>query len=187
MDRRSPRLDESVRAKGLNITDAASKLGAFRRRVRASRIAPFAGVALVSFVLGRASMPVREAPAAPAPPSSEPPIQLDLTEDPRATAGIPLRPMDRDVFAEIARATSGQLERIRMKDLFPDRPYKVTFVGSVAERRIGLVLIDLNRDGTYEERWDLKRNDVVRSVQNDTFAEANVVRYTLAHGRWQVH
>jgi hypothetical protein len=160
-------------------------------RSKGALVAAFIGVGAVGVFIGRATSPGPELPAAAptqsasaasAEGSARPFQQFDLTENPQARAGIPLRPMDREIFAAIM---GGRIERTRMNDLFPDRPYRVALVGSVAERRIGLVMIDMNRDGKFEERWDLKGNDVVRSVQQDPAAEGAGVKYALAHGRWQ--
>jgi hypothetical protein len=148
-------------------------------------------VGAASFVIGRVTSPTPEVPAPPPAQTSvsrapEPPEapQFDLTEDPKFTVGVPLRPMDRDIFAEIVNM---KLDRTRMRDVFPDRPYRVAFVGSVSERRIGVVLIDLDRDGKFDERWELKKGDVVRNVQQEPAAGETPVKYTLARGRWQVH
>jgi hypothetical protein len=159
-------------------------------RAKGALIAGILGVGVVAFVLGRASNAGREQPAASTPtatasaPFSEEPQVFDLAEDPRAKSGIPLRPMDRDIFDQI---THLRIERSEMRDVFPDRPYRVQFVGSVAEHHIGLVMIDLDRDGKFDERWDLKRDGVTRMVQQDPAAGGAPVKYTLSHGRWQPH
>jgi hypothetical protein len=110
--------------------------------------------------------------------------RFDLHEDPNFTLGLPMRPMDHDIFAAIA---DGALERKRLPDLFADRPYRVRLVGSVAERHFGMVMIDLERDGSWDERWDLQPGQVLRDVKKDDAAGGQPVRYTLAHGRWQPH
>jgi len=92
--------------------------------------------------------------------------------------------MDRDIFAQV---TALKLDRTQMKDVFPDRPYRVVFVGSISERRIGFVMIDLDRNGTFDERWELKTSEANRIVLHDPAANGAEVKYTLAHGRWQVH
>jgi hypothetical protein len=161
-------------------------------RSKAVLVAGFVGVGSLGVLLGRASnteapsaSPATQHSASAAPqPEAEPPQHFDLTEDPRSHAGIALRPMDRDIFALI---NGLNLERNQMKDVFPERPYRVAFIGSLAEKRIGLVMIDLDRDGTFEERWELKRGEVDRTVPKDPAAGGNPVKYTLAHGRWQVH
>jgi hypothetical protein len=157
---------------------------------KATLVAAFIGVGVTGVVVGRATSPA-PAPPPPAPTASqsaettpEPPQQFDLTEIPGYATGIPLRPMDRDIFAEIL---SPKLERSKMRDVFPDRPYRVTFVGSASEHRIGLVLVDMDRDGKIDERWELKKTEVRREVEKDPATDRQAVRYTLAHGRWQLH
>jgi hypothetical protein len=158
-------------------------------------IAAFVGVGLVGvligFSIGHSTNLVTVAPAVGSASSSpmadrsaHPPQTFDLKEDPRAPTGIALRPMDREIFTEIM---SDHLDRTKMRDLFPDRPYRVALVGSVAEHRIGVVMIDLNRDGKFEERWDLKGSEVTRTVMADTAAEGSSVQYSMAHARWQPH
>ena len=93
--------------------------------------------------------------------------------------------MDRDILDQITHLE--RIPRTQMKDVFPDRPYRVAFVGSVAERRVGLVMIDLDRDGKFEERWDLKGSEITRNVIQDPASGGVPGRYTLARGRWQVH
>jgi hypothetical protein len=165
---------------------AKPSLGEGPWRTRVPLIAGFVGVGLVGVLIGRASSTVGESRAASTTEpsaSATPEVQeFDLREDPQFKAGTSLRPMDRDILGLI---TSLRLERSQMRDVFPDRPYRVTFVGSIAEHRIGLVMIDFNRDGTFEERWDVKRSEVIRTVLQDPAAGAAAVRYTLAHGRWQ--
>jgi hypothetical protein len=159
-------------------------------RAKGAVIAGILGVGVVAFALGRASNAGHEQPAASAATAtasavaSEEPQVFDLAEDPRAKGGIPLRPMDRDIFDRI---THLRIDRSQMRDVFPDRPYRVQFVGSIAEHHIGLVMIDLDRDGKFDERWDLKRDGVTRMVQQDPSADGTPVKYSLSHGRWQPH
>jgi hypothetical protein len=156
-------------------------------------IAGAAAIGVVGLLIGRASSsvpPLTPPPSASAQPSgssalAEPlPPHFDLAEDPKFKAGIALRPMDHDIFDKL---TTLALDRSQMRDVFPDRPYRVHFIGSLAEKRIGLVMVDLNRDGKVDERWDIKSGEVVRNVQADPHANGVEVRYTLAHGRWQPH
>jgi hypothetical protein len=161
-------------------------------RSRAPLIAAFLGIGVVGVIVGRVSSSVGESSASPAPRviassvlgREVPPQQFDLTENPASHGGVPLRPMDRDIFAQIM---SEKLERKQMHDVFPDRPYRVVFIGSASEHRIGFVLVDLDRDGKFEERWELKTGEVSRVVQADPAAQGQPVKYTLGHGRWQVH
>ena len=157
---------------------------------RVPLVVAFLAVAGGGVLIGRASNHPPDvtsavgAPGASSAPTPPQPQTFDLTENPHAHAGVPLRPMDRDIFAEI---TALKLERAQMKDVFPDKPYRVVFVGSVSERRIGAVMVDLDRDGKFAERWELKPGNVSRIVLHDPSANGTEVKYTLAHGRWQVH
>jgi hypothetical protein len=92
--------------------------------------------------------------------------------------------MDREIFQLL---TSGDLVRERMRDVFPDKPYLVRFLGSAAEKRVGMVMIDLDRDGQFEERWDFKPGQVHRTVHADPNAGGQPVMYTLHHGHWLPH
>jgi hypothetical protein len=159
-------------------------------RSRGALVAALVGVCGVGVLIGRVTS--REQPAtapaeqhsAAAAPTAEPQV-FYLTDDPRAHGGVPLRPMDREIFDLI---TTLKLERKQMSDVFPDRPYRVAFVGSIAEHHVGLVAIDMNRDNNVDERWDLKkRGEVNRVVLHDPAAGGNQVQYSLAHGRWQPH
>jgi len=106
------------------------------------------------------------------------------TEDPNWHVGIPQRDMDKDIFAKLKDPA---LERTSLPDLFPDRPYKVQVFGSIAEHRFGLVLIDLTRDGKWDEKWDLRPGQVHRLVEHDPTADNRPVEYTMVKGKWQPH
>ena len=179
-------------------TNKGYRLGAWWR-ARGTLLVAFAVVAGVGILVGRWSrrVPEVEASSAVRPPAltsavtagqiaqlAGPPQQFDIKEEPSFHGGVPLRPMDRDIFAVLA---DEHLERTRLLDLFPDRPYRVRVVGSVAERRFGALNIDLDRDGKLDERWMLKGNEVVRDVPEDPTGGGQPVHYTLAHGRWQPH
>ncbi len=158
------------------------------------QLAIAAGALLVGAVLGqvwRSSRPSRPSPA----PSSSATIfsgapdggQIyNLKTDPRLQ-GVQLRQMDREIFAAIA---SGQLNQSHMDDVFPSQPYRVKLVGSIPEHWIGVVLIDLTRDGKWDERWDMKHDDVDRLVfrhpSADNFAgEPSDAKFSLRSGHWQ--
>lgn len=111
-------------------------------------------------------------------------MQFDLATDPHFNVGVALRPMDKDIFAAMQDPT---LARERMTDVFPDRPYKVRLIGNGPEHKYQVVVIDLDRDGKREERWDLKPGSVTRTVPRDPNAPDSPTKYTLAHGRWQLH
>src|SRR5262249_7745991 len=113
------------------------------------------------------------------------PQHFDLQEIPSFPSGVPLRPMDRDVFAPL---WDPKLKREDLADLFPDRPYKVRVVGSVEEHLFGAVLVDNDRDGKWDERWVLKGDQVIRTLPpNQQVQGGDPTHFTLAHGRWQPH
>lgn len=109
----------------------------------------------------------------------------DTEEDPHWKAGISLRPMDHDIIAALQ---SGTVARTAMPDVFPDRPYDVRFAGNPETQTFAYVLVDLNRDGTIDEKWDLtKPGAIERVVFHDPDARNQKVMYTLVKGKWQPH
>jgi hypothetical protein len=93
--------------------------------------------------------------------------------------------MDHDIIAALQ---SGTVERTAMPDVFPDRPYKVRFAGSPTTQQFAYVLVDLNRDDKWDERWDLSEpGQIKRTVEHDPEAQGEKVTYTLVKGRWQPH
>ncbi len=113
------------------------------------------------------------------------PPHWDTEEDPHWTAGVPLRPMDHDIIAALR---SGTIARTSVPDLFPDQPYHVRLAGSPVTQTFAYVLIDLNRDDKWDERWDLtKPGAITRTVEHDPSAQGEKVVYTLVKGRWQPH
>jgi hypothetical protein len=122
---------------------------------------------------------------APLHPATAQPPTWDVDEVPGWRSGTPMRAMDREIVAAVR---SGQVERSAMPDLFPDRPYRVRLAGSPATREFRWVLVDLDRDGGWDERWDLgEPGQILRTVSRDPGAMGHEVLYTLAHGRWQAH
>jgi hypothetical protein len=133
---------------------------------------------------------IRWRPAEPssstAPSSSawQPP-KWSTEEDPRWKVGVPLRPMDRDIIAALQ---SGHIERAAEMDLFPDKPYQVRLAGNPEKQQFRFVLVDLNRDGKWDEKWDLgEPGQIKRNVEHDPNAIGQAVMYTLVNGRWQPH
>jgi hypothetical protein len=107
--------------------------------------------------------------------------------DPHLT-GIQLRPMDQEIFAAIA---SGQLEAAHLDDVFPSKPYRVKMIGSMVPRKwISVVLVDLTRDGKWDERWDLSQTDVVRAIfkkprTDELGVDDTDPKFSLRTGTWQ--
>jgi hypothetical protein len=126
-------------------------------------------------------------PAATAGPSSSAwqPPKWSTEEDPRWKVGVPMRPMDRDIIAALQ---SGHIERTAELDLFPDKPYQVRLSGNPTMQQFRFVLVDLNRDGKWDEKWDLgEPGQIKRSVPHDPDGAGHDVMYTLVNGRWQPH
>jgi len=93
--------------------------------------------------------------------------------------------MDHDIIAALQ---SGTVERTSVPDVFPDRPYRVRLAGSPVTQVFAYVLVDLNRDDKWDERWDLtKPGAIERTVEHDPNGEGQKVMYTLVKGRWQPH
>jgi len=127
----------------------------------------------------------RDPNAAPASDSGAPGRRWDTEEIPTWKVGVPMRPMDRDIVAALV---AGHVDRSRVIDLFPERAYQVRLAGSAETGAFPYLLVDLNRDGTWDERWDLtKPGEIRRTVTHDPDAYGREVTYTLAHGRWQPH
>ena len=112
------------------------------------------------------------------------PQHFDVADNPSLKAGIALREMGREIFKALNDIE--HLDRARMADVFPGRPYNVRFIGSVEQRHVGIVFIDLNRKGKIDERWELGAGEVKRTVPKDRNAGDGEVRYSLAQGRWQL-
>jgi hypothetical protein len=125
------------------------------------------------------------AAAAPPPPSSEgaPPHKpqvYDYKEPPMVKIGPPLRPMDSEILDAIA---VGEFTHAQRLDLFPDRPYHVKLIGSVPDRWISIVMIDLDRDGKWDEKWTLKPDSVIR-LDFDDREPMGGKPFMLRHGQW---
>jgi hypothetical protein len=112
------------------------------------------------------------------------PVRYDLEENPKFQVGARLRPLDRQIFEQLMNP---DLTRERMDDLFPTLPFRVRVGGSAAEHRYGLVLIDLNRDGKWDERWVLDGQEVTRIAFTDPATGGRETMYNLRGARWQVH
>ncbi len=94
--------------------------------------------------------------------------------------GVPLRPMDTDIFAAIEK---GNLTHAQLLDLFPDRPYHVKLTANGEERRVEFVLIDLERDGKWDERWALRKD---QGVDRRLIGDPNIM-FTMRAGYWIPH
>jgi hypothetical protein len=95
--------------------------------------------------------------------------------------GVLVRPMDADIFGAIEK---GNLTRAQLLDLFPDRPYHVKLVADGGDRRVNFVLIDLQRAGHWDERWEIKPDGVFRHTASGSPTD---VMFTLRVGHWIPH
>lgn len=95
-------------------------------------------------------------------------------------SGPGIRPIDREIFDYIA---SGRAKPGMNDDIFPKQPYRVKVFRIVANGPVTHVWIDMNRNGKWDERWDLKADQVDRHI-----ADADDENYDtdarLRNGRW---
>ena len=99
-------------------------------------------------------------------------------------------PAAADGPGELAALAYGQLEPVH---LFPSKPYRVKTIGSMKPRKwTSVVLVDLERNGTWDERWDLTSDDVVRTnfkkprtEDDDVSAAPSDAKLSLRQGTWQ--
>jgi hypothetical protein len=98
----------------------------------------------------------------------------------RSKTGVPLRPMDNEIFEAIAR---NHFTVERVLDLFPDRPYHVKLVANLATQRASGVLIDLDRDQKWDERWELRTDGCTRYVLTPQKSNESP-KFTLHEGHW---
>jgi hypothetical protein len=108
------------------------------------------------------------------------PQVYDYKSPSKFQAGVPLRPMDIDIFEALA---GGKLQRTDLPDLFPNRPYRVRLIGSAEERWITSALIDLDRDGKPEEAWEMKEDTIIRRDIVPGKPAAGTP-YALRPGKW---
>jgi hypothetical protein len=98
----------------------------------------------------------------------------------RSKAGIPLRPMDTDIFEAI---TKNHLTLERAMDLFPDRPYHVKLVADLQSQRVLGALIDLDRDGRWDERWQMRTDGCTRTPLSTKNGDGSR-SFNLVDGHW---
>jgi hypothetical protein len=88
------------------------------------------------------------------------PQLYDYRPDNLHQAGFALRPMDYDIFEVLEKSEYGRED---MLDLFPTQPYHVQMFGSFQDHWIRAIRIDLERDGTWDEHWELGQRTVKRT------------------------
>ena len=92
-----------------------------------------------------------------------------------------VRPMDKEIFAFIAAgiAPAGQ-----SKDIFPKQPYRVDVFREGPDGLFTKVMIDVNRNGKWEEMWLLTDQEVFRKESVDDNGSYRDFT-TLRMGRWK--
>jgi hypothetical protein len=102
--------------------------------------------------------------------------------DPNVHAGLPLRPMDEEILEAI---NNESFEEKDMLDLFPQKPYRVRLVGSKKEHWIMGAMIDLERDGKWDESWEMKPDMLVRRLTEDSGRpKSEAAIFQLRPGHW---
>jgi hypothetical protein len=109
------------------------------------------------------------------------PEKFPSDPDPRKLPGLPLRPVDRQVFALLAKG--GELTREQLMDAFPTATYKVKLVYSGVEHKIRVIAIDHDRDGKFDEGWQLSPGKVNRRALKEV-KPGEATFYTLSYGLW---
>src|SRR5581483_599307 len=100
----------------------------------------------------------RASPSVSAPTEQQ---TFDYIPSGKIKGGFPLRPMDTEIFETILR---NHLTLDRVLDLFPDKPYHVKLVADLQTQRVIGVMIDLERDGRWDERWEMRTNGCTRHL-----------------------
>jgi hypothetical protein len=98
-----------------------------------------------------ASATVAPPVAPPAIPSVAAPATAPSGSAAAAGGRAELRPMDRDILARVDEP----LATPQVKDAFVGRPYRVELHQDTGHGRPNRVKIDLNRDGKWDEKWNV--------------------------------
>lgn len=166
---------------------AGASLFGFWRVMRSDHVAepapPASAASSAAFnPVGTSSAPQPEPDAANVGLSRPPKPQVYATAtSPNQTIGLPLRPMDLEIFKVI------ETEEIKnVRDVFPGKPYRVTMLRDHVSGYIVVVTIDLDRNGKIDERWKLTPETVMRQASPDEKGMF-LDDFTLRMGRWMPH
>jgi hypothetical protein len=96
------------------------------------------------------------------------------------TFGPKVRPIDREIFDFIAK---GQAKPGMSDDVFPKKPYRVKTLRIGQNGLVVKVWVDLNRNGKWDERWDLTADQVDRHIDTDD-GENYDTDLRLRNGHW---
>ena len=113
-----------------------------------------------------------------APPASG--QKFDYVPTGNIKGGISLRPMDTEIFQAIER---NHLTLDRVLDLFPDKTYKVKLIADLQSQRVIGVMIDLDRDGRWDERWEMRTDGCTRHLLTAKNSNESP-SFALVQGRW---
>jgi hypothetical protein len=129
-----------------------------------------------------------DAQASAKPPPTDTPVhvtdrgrQYYAYKGTRSQAGHPLRDMDIEILEVI---NQGSWTERDIPDLFPAKPYRVHFQSRApGEKWVDVVLIDTDRDGKWDERWELREEELERRIINRSDPSVGIP-YSLRHGCW---
>jgi hypothetical protein len=94
--------------------------------------------------------------------------------------GPKVRPMDLEIFDYIANVNKSK--RGMIDDIFPKKPYRVKVL-LVEDGFVEGVWIDLNRNGKFDEQWDLAPDEVNRHLSTKDDGRY-LVDFRLRNGHW---
>jgi hypothetical protein len=119
-------------------------------------------------------------------PPAHGPQTYDYKPTEYSKTGVELRPMDIDILELIPHAT--EMKKEQLLDVFPDRAYRVQLSKNALDNWINFVMIDLDRDGKWDEKWQLKPGEVLRYTRSEesrgTGVSSDGTPYKLRPGRW---
>ncbi len=84
--------------------------------------------------------------------NAAPPVLATGATGATDAVGTALRPMDREILAALAKAAPGA----KLKDALRGKPYKVDLYRDDGSATVNRLKIDLDRDGTWDEKWDVE-------------------------------
>jgi hypothetical protein len=117
----------------------------------------------------------------PAPPSTPAPV---MPAPGPVAASSNLRSVDRDTLQLLRAGVGGD----KLKDAFPEQPYKVNVYKDAGKSDANRLKIDLDRDEKWDEKWDLERGADGSLKVKRHVAPADDEQYTeeyrLSGDRW---
>ena len=77
------------------------------------------------------------------------------------------RPDARDVDKAVSRWIGSELSEGRQEDVEPDAPHRIDLTQGEGAECVNGVEVDLDRDGSWDERWAIEGASVAREVSPD--------------------